>query len=232
VKSGDRRLSLGPAEGTQLVRTTEPQRPIADTAAQAQRAWARVATGGSRFNSAQVSGSVAPHVKRRVGRDRVDFADFYRASWEPCLRAVAASVTDPRQAEDLVAEAFAKAWVSWREVRDHPAPRAWVVRTALNTGVSWWRRRRREVTLTGQEPGTQEPRPEALSAGMDATLLGAVRRLPAREREVVVLRVFLDLDTETTARHLGIAAGTVRAHLSRAIAALRQEVTPVLTMDA
>jgi RNA polymerase sigma-70 factor (ECF subfamily) len=59
-----------------------------------------------------------------------------------------------------------------------------------------------------------------------------VRRLPAREREVIVLRIFLDLDTETTAKHLGIATGTVRAHLSRAIAALRQEVNPVLTMDA
>ena len=47
-----------------------------------------------------------------------------------------------------------------------------------------------------------------------------------------MLRIFLDLDTETTAKHLGIATGTVRAHLSRAIAALRQEVNPVLTMDA
>jgi RNA polymerase sigma-70 factor (sigma-E family) len=175
---------------------------------------------------------MAPHVKRRVSRDRVEFADFYEASWDPCLRAVAASLADPRLAEDLVAEAFAKAWVSWREVRDHPAPRAWVVRTALNTGVSWWRRRRREVTLTGREPGPVQPGSGAPPLGLDASLLGAVRRLPAREREVIVLRIVLDLDTETTAKHLGIATGTVRAHLSRAIAALRQEVNPVLTMDA
>jgi RNA polymerase sigma-70 factor (sigma-E family) len=175
-------------------------------------------------------------VKRTVGRDRVEFADFYKASWDPCLRAVAASLADPRLAEDLVAEAFAKAWVSWREVRDHPAPRAWVVRTALNTGVSWWRRRRREVMMTGREPGPPETTNDAAgppgAVGMDAALLGAVRRLPAREREVVVLRVFLDLDTETTARYLGIATGTVRAHLSRAIAALRQEVAPPLTVEA
>jgi RNA polymerase sigma-70 factor (sigma-E family) len=166
-------------------------------------------------------------VKRGVGRDRVEFAEFYKASWDPCLRAVAAALADTRQAEDLVAEAFAKAWVSWREVRDHPAPRAWVVRTALNTGVSWWRRRRREVALVGQEAiGATDP-----VVGFDAALLSAVRRLPAREREVVVLRVFLDLDTETTAKHLGIATGTVRAHLSRAVAALRQEVVPALAME-
>ncbi len=66
---------------------------------------------------------------------------------------------------------------------------------------------------------------------MDAVLLRAVRRLPAREREVVALRVFLDLDTETTAKHLGIATGTVRAHLSRAMASLRQDMAPALAME-
>jgi RNA polymerase sigma factor (sigma-70 family) len=173
-----------------------------------------------------------------VGRDRLEFAEFYKASWDPCLRAVTATIVDSRLAEDLVAEAFAKAWVSWREVRSHPAPRAWVVRTALNTGVSWWRRRRREVALLSQEnagqgggqgqelAGSFEP-----GDGMDAVLLSAVRRLPAREREVVALRVFLDLDTETTAKHLGIAAGTVRAHLSRAMAALRQDMAPALALE-
>jgi RNA polymerase sigma factor (sigma-70 family) len=177
-----------------------------------------------------------------VGRDRLEFAEFYRASWDPCLRAVTATIVDSRLAEDLVAEAFTKAWVSWREVGSHPAPRAWVVRTALNTGVSWWRRRRREVALPSQES------PSQASAGrgymgqeiagsaeqgdaLDAVLLNAVRRLPAREREVVALRVFLDLDTETTAKHLGIAAGTVRAHLSRAMVALRQDMAPALAME-
>jgi RNA polymerase sigma factor (sigma-70 family) len=172
-----------------------------------------------------------------VGRDRLEFAEFYKASWDPCLRAVTATIVDFRLAEDLVAEAFAKAWVSWREVRSHPAPRAWVVRTALNTGVSWWRRRRREVALLSQENAGQGAQGQELAGsfeqgdGMDAVLLSAVRRLPAREREVVALRVFLDLDTETTAKHLGIAAGTVRAHLSRAMAALRQDMAPALALE-
>ena len=167
-----------------------------------------------------------------MGRDRTEFADFYKASWDPCLRAVTASLVDPRLAEDLVAEAFARAWVSWREVGAHPAPRAWVVRTALNTGVSWWRRRRHEVALASQENTGRESASVAdQGGGLDAALLNAVRRLPPREREVVVLRVFLDLDTETTAKHLGIAAGTVRAHLSRAMSALREEVAPALAVE-
>jgi RNA polymerase sigma-70 factor (ECF subfamily) len=163
-----------------------------------------------------------------VSYDETGFAEFFRESWEPCLKAVAASTGDLLLAEEQVAEAFARAWTSWRKVSRHPAPRAWVVRTALNAGASWWRRRGRELPLADHEvvaPGTT-------GAGLDTVLLTALRRLPARQREVVVLRVFLDLDVETTAAQLAIAPGTVRAHLSRAVAALRGELAHANTTEA
>jgi RNA polymerase sigma factor (sigma-70 family) len=125
------------------------------------------------------------------------------------------------RAEEQLAEAFARAWASWRTVSRHPAPRAWVVQTALNAGMSWWRRRGRELPLAGHDAAT----PRRPGAGLDSALLGALRRVPDRQREVVVLRVFLDLDVETTAAQLGIAPGTVRAHLARAVASLRTELT-------
>ena len=121
-----------------------------------------------------------------------------------------------------VAEAFARAWLSWREVRRHPAPRAWVVRTALNVGVSWWRRRIRELPLAGQDAAA----PRDVDDGLDAALLTALRHLPDRQREVIALRVFLDLDIDTIAGHLGIAPATVRVHLSRAVTTLRHELSP------
>ncbi len=156
-------------------------------------------------------------------QDETGFAEFYRASYQRCLRAVIAGAGRPDLAEDLVAEAFTRALVSWRTVRDHPAPEAWVVRTALNAGTSWWRRHRREVPLGDHdaaaaqrwEPGG-EPGP-----GPGPAVLAALRALPRRQREVIALRVFLDLDIATTARLLGIAPGTVGAHLSRAVATLR-----------
>jgi RNA polymerase sigma-70 factor (sigma-E family) len=163
-----------------------------------------------------------------VSRDETGFAEFFRSSWDPCLRAVAASTGDLERAEEQVAEAFSRAWVSWRKVSRHPAPRAWVVRTALNAGTSWWRRRSRELPLTGR---AAEASVHA-ATGLDAAVLAALRRLPARQREVLVLRVFLDLDVETTAAHLGIAPGTVRAHLSRAVAALRRELDHTDTTEA
>ncbi|MGB7053252.1 MAG: sigma-70 family RNA polymerase sigma factor [Acidimicrobiales bacterium] len=154
-----------------------------------------------------------------MSRDNPEFAEFFEASWEPCLRAVAASTGNMTLAEDQTAEAFARAYASWHKIRHHPASRAWIVRTALNAGASWWHRRSKETALTSLDiaavdsPGT----------GLDAVVLTALRRLPARQREVIALRVFLDLDIETTARQLGIAPGTVRAHLSRATTALRSE---------
>lgn len=156
-----------------------------------------------------------------MSNDQAEFADFFRASWEPCLRAVLAVAGSPQLAEDQVAEAFARAWASWRKVRRHPAPKAWVVRTALNTGASWWRRRSREIPLADHDL----PAPGDLGGELDGSLLAALRRLPLRQREVIALRTFLDLDTDTIAGQLGIEAGTVRMHLSRGVASLRRELT-------
>jgi RNA polymerase sigma-70 factor (sigma-E family) len=155
-----------------------------------------------------------------MGHERDEFADFYRASRDSCLRAVTAVVGDRERAEEQVAEAFARAWSSWGQVRRHAAPRAWVVRTALNLGVSWWRRRSREVPLADHDAATVAGPDD----GVDPALIAALRRLPARQREVLALRIFLDLDTETTAKTIGIAPGTVMAHLSRAVAALRRDL--------
>jgi RNA polymerase sigma-70 factor (sigma-E family) len=150
----------------------------------------------------------------------MDFAEFYASAKDDCLRAVLARTGDMQTAEDLVAEAFARAWAAWRKVSRHPAPQAWVVRTALNTRVSWWRRRQREVAL-----GQADVPDGAIGGvnGVDRELMAALLRLPPRQRQVVALRLFLDLDTAQTARVLGIAPGTVTAHMARAIAALREE---------
>jgi RNA polymerase sigma-70 factor (ECF subfamily) len=163
-----------------------------------------------------------------MSHDAGDFAKFYQASKDDCLRAVAASTGDRQAAEDAVAEAFARAWAAWRSVRQHPAPAAWVVRTALNANVSWWRRRRREVPLldarSWQASQPERDGTETACALTTSAITAALRRLPVRQREVVVLRTFLDLDTARTAEVLGIAPGTVTAHMARAVAALRADL--------
>lgn len=157
--------------------------------------------------------------RQGVSQEQADFAEFYARSRDDCLRTVLATVRDVDKAQDLVAEAFARAWASWRRVSRHPAPRAWVVRTALNLSVSSWRRHRRELPLMDHDAAGCDP---GVSLA-DAELAAVLQRLPARQRQVVALRIFLDLDTAQTAEVLGIAPGTVTAHLTRALTALRTE---------
>ena len=162
-----------------------------------------------------------------MGTKRLDFAEFYREAKDECLFAVVVSVGDRDTAQDLVDEAFARAWASWRTVSRHPVPAAWVVRTALNTGISRWRRRRREVPVPDLALVADRPAAGgAAGSSVDPRIMAALLRLPARQRQVVALRLFLDLDTAGTARVLGIAPGTVQAHLGRAMAALRSDLIP------
>ena len=162
-----------------------------------------------------------------MGSQRLDFAEFYRGARDECLRTVLVSVGDYDAAQELVDEAFARACASWRKVSRHPAPVAWVVRTALNANISRWRRRRREVLV--REPGMVADRPAggvATDGPFDPRVKAALMRLPARQRQVVALRLFLDLDTGRTAEVLGVAPSTVKAHLARALAALRDDLVP------
>lgn len=151
---------------------------------------------------------------------RQEFVQFYETSRDRCLRAAVAGGMRPADAEDAVAEAFARAWASWSTVRRCDSPQAWVLRTAFNAEISRWRKTRRELFTELPVGVVEDP---SVSRG-DLTV--AIRRLPPRQREVVVLRYLLDLDTATTAAVLGIATGTVTAHLHRGLQTLRRALQP------
>jgi RNA polymerase sigma factor (sigma-70 family) len=162
-----------------------------------------------------------------VGTQRLDFAEFYRSFRDDCLRTVLVIVGDQDSAQELVAEAFARACASWRAVSRHPAPAAWVVRTALNLNISRWRRRRREIPVP--DPGMLADRPAAGTTDQDPVdpqIMAALLRLPARQRQVIALRLILDLDTSGAAQVLGITPNTVKAHMARALATLRSDLVP------
>jgi RNA polymerase sigma factor (sigma-70 family) len=162
-----------------------------------------------------------------VGTQPLDFAEFYRRSRDDCLRTVLVSVGDQDTAQELVAEAFARACASWRTVSRHPAPAAWVVRTALNINISRWRRRRREVSLPDPSAAADRPASEdSAHSPIHPRIKAALMRLPARQRQVVALRLILDLDTRQTAEVLGISANTVMAHMAQALTALRRDLMP------
>jgi RNA polymerase sigma factor (sigma-70 family) len=146
-----------------------------------------------------------------------DFESFYRETRDGCFRALLATVRDPQEADDLLAEAYTRALGRWESVRRAPAPVAWVMRTALNLHRDRWRRLVRGRRLRRIDPPA--PIVEA-----DPQVLEALWALPERQRQVVALRVLAELDTGETAAVLGIAPGTVTAHLHRGLSALRERL--------
>ena len=158
-----------------------------------------------------------------------EFTDFYSANSSRVYRAVVAAAGRLESAEDATAEAFQRAWARWRTVRDHPAPVAWVTLTAVNIVRDDARRTSRALRLAPKLVSeTEVPEPTTL----DPHLVSCIARLPERQREVLALRVLLDLSAEQTAAELDISAGTVGTHLSRALAALRAELATQLSEQA
>ncbi len=148
------------------------------------------------------------------------FELFYSQTRDDCFRALLVTVRDVDEAADLVDEAYTRAVARWASVESHPAPVAWVLRTALNLHRDRWRRRTLRVRLA---PVPQPvPAPEL---PVDPHLIAALWSLPDRQRQVVALRVILDLDTRRTAEVLGITTGTVTTHLHRGLATLREKLT-------
>jgi len=151
--------------------------------------------------------------------DEMTFDAFYRASKDDCFRALVVAIGDRAEAEDLTAEAFARALERWPQVRSHPRPEAWLMTVAMNLHRDRWRRARRSVGSLLRRNVDPPPLP------IDARLLAAIRGLADQQRRVLALRVVLDLDTVRTAEVLGIAPGTVTAHLHRALSVLRDVLT-------
>jgi RNA polymerase sigma-70 factor (ECF subfamily) len=151
-----------------------------------------------------------------VGADESTFERFYERERDRVYRIVTVAMPSGDAAE-ATAEAFVRAFVRWRSIRAHPNAVGWVVTTALNYQRSRWRRRAVSATSAGTAPPPEEP--------LDPVIVRALRALPERQREVVVLRFLCDLSTEQTASLLGIATGTVTAHVHRSVTALREALS-------
>jgi RNA polymerase sigma-70 factor (ECF subfamily) len=136
---------------------------------------------------------------------------------------------DRNVAEDLTAETFARALERWRKFDPRRgSARTWLCQLARSTALDHFRseerRRRREGRYALGGPDSEDA---TFGEGLSPQLEAALARLSAAEREVLALRVILDLDGEAAARVLGISQSACATRLSRALQKLEQEVTGV-----
>jgi RNA polymerase sigma-70 factor, ECF subfamily len=158
-----------------------------------------------------------------------EFAAFYAGSYRRLLGQLFAVTGDLAEAENVLQEAYARAFVRWSRVRGYDRPEAWVRRVALNLAAMAdrsLRRRARALLRLGPPPVVPELSPELLD------LRDALAALPLGQRQVIVLHHLVGLPVEEVARELRLATGTVKSRLARGRAALagilpsdRSEVT-------
>jgi RNA polymerase sigma-70 factor (sigma-E family) len=127
--------------------------------------------------------------------------------------------------DELVQEALARVYVAWPRISTG-AETAYTRRTMMNLYLNDQRKRRREV-LTDDTP---EPATTDHDRELAMTLTELLKDLPEKQRAVIVLRFWEDLTVPQIAECTGVAEGTIKSQISRALAALRERLTePPLT---
>ncbi|SNT64862.1 RNA polymerase sigma-70 factor, ECF subfamily [Asanoa hainanensis] len=153
------------------------------------------------------------------GAREVDFDEFYRAGRRRMLGYVYVLTGDIVEAQDVVQEAFVRAWQRWATVGRYPDPESWVRVVAARIAISRWRGRRsraRAYARHGADRPVDGPTPDTVA------LVDALRQLPANQRTALALHYVLGMPVADIARETDVAVGTVKARLSRGRAALAQ----------
>jgi RNA polymerase sigma-70 factor (sigma-E family) len=148
------------------------------------------------------------------------FGDLYRLAYRVAFRILG----DRGDAEDVAQEALARASLRWSRLEERPE--GWVSRVASNLAIDRFRRRKRELPSPAGPLALVDP-----FLGERGDLVLALRRLPRRQREVVVLRYLADMSEANVARALGCSAGTVKSHSSRGLTALRRQMSEATIGD-
>ena len=149
--------------------------------------------------------------------EREEFAGFYAASFQRLVGQLYAMIGDQSEAQDVVQEAFVRAWARRGKIDRNGAPEAWVRVTAWRIAASRWRRSRdgtRLESLAARPESVAGPTPDRVAFS------DALRKVPAEQRRALVLYHLCDLSVDQIAAETGARAGTVKARLARGRAAL------------
>ncbi|BCY14516.1 SigE family RNA polymerase sigma factor [Actinoplanes sp. L3-i22] len=147
----------------------------------------------------------------------MDFDGFYRDTSRRLLRYAYGLTGDPGEAQDLVQEAYARAWQRWRKVSGYQDPEAWLRLVVNRLSADRWRRIGVRRTRAAAEPPLDPVSPPSEDVVL---LVRAMRALPDTQRRALALHYLLDRSIAEIAAETGTSLGTVKSWLSRGRAAL------------
>ncbi|WP_245862530.1 RNA polymerase sigma factor [Phycicoccus duodecadis] len=162
---------------------------------------------------------------QRRGLD-LAIGDLYAAHARGLVRLAWLLLHDEQDAEEVVQDAYVSLHRRWGRLDDPAAAAAYLRRSVVNGARSALRRRgvrqRYAAALAAERVVLAlSPSDTVVAAEQRDELVGALTRLPQRQREVLVLRYYLDLSEAEIADALGISPGSVKTHAHRGLAALR-----------
>ncbi len=153
------------------------------------------------------------------------------------FRFLLASTRDVDLAETLTQDCLLKAYRNWAGFRNESSALTWLLRIAINVQKDHWRNRRLQFWRTTCSnavdvdeasewlpSGESSPEKQLLAREKVAKVWRSVERLSQRQRTVFLLRYVEDMDVAEIARATGLRDGTVKAHLSRALARVRAQL--------
>jgi RNA polymerase sigma-70 factor (sigma-E family) len=151
------------------------------------------------------------------------FAQFVEARERALQRTAWLLTGDWGLAEDLVQTALVRSWPRWDRIRRRDDPEVYVRRVMVNTWSTWTMRRWRGEQATATVADSPAPGDVASDVAVRLAIRSALASLTARQRAVLVLRVFDDLSEVQVAQVLDCAVGTVKSTMSQALAKLRDD---------
>ena len=157
------------------------------------------------------------------------FDDFVAEQVTPLLRYATVLTCDPHLAQDVVQEVLLRAQQKWDRIGSVDLPHAYVKRMVTNEYLSWRRRRAAKdvaLCMTTLESVTPPVGDTTHHYDEREAMLQRIAKLPRKQRAAIVLRYYENYEDSEIAQMLGCAEGTVRSHISRALATLRMEHTP------
>jgi RNA polymerase sigma-70 factor (sigma-E family) len=155
-------------------------------------------------------------------REEQEFAEYFAARRDAVRRTAFMLCGDWHRADDLAQTAFVALHRRWRKVRDRGALDAYVRRTLVRAMIDETRRPWRRERSVDELPEVAHPDGEVGEAVANrSALLDGLRRVPPRQRAVLVLRFLEGLDVAATAAALKCSEGTVKSQTARGLSALR-----------
>jgi RNA polymerase sigma-70 factor (sigma-E family) len=211
-----------PAAGSGGVATLTMSDPVSD----APFTWRLQDPGRARPGTGSAGqGSAPAGPARETAEADLAITAMYDTEYRSLVRMSAVLLGDVGSAEEIVQDSFIAVHAAWRGLRDIDKGTHYLRRTVMNRSRSLLRHR---AVVEKHTPVSEPDMPSAEQAAITrlerTAVIAALRTLPARQREALVLRFLLDLSEEEVAAAMHISQGAVKSHTARAKTALRSRL--------